>query len=241
VQARTRRIAVIAAVVLGVAFLWKFTPTGDVVLGFVAGMENAGPAGWAAFTAMYVGLTLLMVPASWIQGAAGYLLGPVFGFLFAWLTSLIAGSISFWLAGTTLRRFIERKARRDVRFLAIDRAIGDEGHKLVMLLRLSPVSPYNVVNYALGLTQVRFRDYVLGTALGSIPPVLIYTYIGSSVGNVEQLLEGSAAGQASWMHAVGLLTTIVATVLVTRFAQRAVAKALGTASDPPTPTQGSHA
>ena len=91
--------------------------------------------------------------------------------------------------------------------------------------RISPVMPFNVVSYALGVTRVRFRDYLLGTTLGAILPMALYTTIGASVGDLAALLAGEGVG-FGWVQVAGVALTVVATVLVTRVARSALAEAL---------------
>ena len=109
---------------------------------------------------------------------------------------------------------------------AIDTAVAREGWKIVALLRLSPVVPFNLLNYVFGVTRVRLRDYVIASWAGMLPGVVLYVYLGSLAGD---LAIGGAAGRtrtpAEWsLYAVGLLATGAVTVYVTRIARAALAK-----------------
>ena len=121
---------------------------------------------------------------------------------------------------------IEERLEDNQRFAAIDRAVGREGLKIVLLLRLSPVFPFNLLNYALGLTSVRFRDYLIASA-GMLPGTLLYIYAGKVVGDVARLA-GGASVQGPAYYAVlvlGLAATVVVTTIVTRTARRALREA----------------
>ena len=120
------------------------------------------------------------------------------------------------------RALIEQHLAGHNRFAAIDQAIGGDGFKIVLLLRLSPIFPYNLLNYALGLTKVRFTDYVLAS-IGMLPGSLLYTYYGKLAGNVATLAAGTPTGRGAGYYAVlglGLAATILVTTLVTRTARR---------------------
>ncbi len=222
----TRSIVVVVSLAAGLAVLYRFGPSPEQVVHAVEWMQALGPAGWLVFAVTFLVWTLLALPASWPQMIAGFLFGPVLGFLVASAASTLCSTAAFMLTRTRLRSVIASRLGGDVRFHSIDRAIGEGGVQLVAILRLSPLSPYNVVTYALGLTRVPLSHYVLGTALGSIPPLLLYTYLGSTVSDLSRLLDGSAAAESGWVTSVALVTTLVATALVTRFAQLALRRSL---------------
>jgi uncharacterized membrane protein YdjX (TVP38/TMEM64 family) len=144
--------------------------------------------------------------------------------------SVTAATIAFLLGRTVARGWIAERVQRDPRFAAVDAAIEREGLKIVLLLRLSPVIPFNVLNYALGLTRVRLRDYVLGSFVGMLPGTFLYVYLGSLVTTAASLGSGGAsAGTAQ--HAIywgGLAATVLVTLFVTRLARRALGAALET-------------
>ena len=117
---------------------------------------------------------------------------------------------------------IALKIEGNERFAAIDKAVANEGWKIVGLTRLSPVFPFTILNYAFGLTQVKLRDYVLASWIGMMPGTVMYVYLGS--------LAKAASGERThstgeWvLYGVGLLATVVVTVFVTRIAKQALAK-----------------
>ena len=112
------------------------------------------------------------------------------------------------------------------RFAAIDRAIAADGRRITFLLRLSPVFPFNLLNYALGLTRISFADFALA-CLGMLPGTLLYVYLGSLAGDLAAIAGGAATSQGGWLQRgfflVGLAITAVVTILITRTARRALA------------------
>ena len=119
---------------------------------------------------------------------------------------------------------VERRLEGNARFVAIDRAVAEQGLKIVTLLRLSPVFPFNLLNYSLGLTRVRLVDYVLA-CFGMLPGTLLYVYYGRLAGDVAALASGVASDRdaAYWVVlGLGLVATIAVTTIVTRIARRAL-------------------
>ena len=113
------------------------------------------------------------------------------------------------------------------KFGAIDKAVGAEGRKIVFLLRLSPIFPFNLLNYGLGLTRVSFVDFATAS-IGMLPGTLLYVYYGKLAGDVAALAGGAAPEKGTAYYAVlilGLVATIVVTTLVTRTASRALKEA----------------
>lgn len=222
---RTRRLLAAGALLALIALAAAGTSQIDRMIAGLEWVRGAGPIGWVVFAAVYVGATVAAVPASFLHGAAGFLLGPIGGFVVASIGSTGSSCISFMLGRTALRSLVAERAARDPLFRAVDASIGEGGAYLVALLRLSPLSPFNLISYGLGVTRVPLRQYVLGTWVGSIPPVALFAYIGSTVGDLADLLGGGAV-QGMAPRIVVLVCTLVASLLVARFAQRALNRAL---------------
>lgn len=200
-------------------------------LSLVSWSRDSGVAGALVYAAAYVASTVLLLPASILTLGAGFAWGPVVGVAIVSPVSVLAATAAFALGRTLLRARVERRVAQDPRFAAIDRAVGDNGLKLVLLLRLSPVLPFNLLNYALALTRVSLRDYVLGSALGMFPATVLYVYLGSLVTNGAALLAGElpAAGAAGTaLYWGGLLASILVVVQVTRVARTELRKLLAT-------------
>jgi len=226
--ARRRPIGPILLVVAGLAALiLAGRQVGGLLPGFAAWVERLGFWGPLAFVAGYSIATVAFAPGSVLTLAAGAIFGIVEGTLYV-LTGATAGSLAAFLVARYLARAaVERKLAGNQRFAAIDRAVGSAGFKMVLLLRLSPVFPFNLLNYALGLTSVSFRDYALAS-IGMLPGALLYIYYGKLAGDVARLAGGVAVERGAGYYAIlilGLIATAAATALVTRVARRALTEA----------------
>lgn len=228
------RLAVGLAVIVSVVLLGRWL--GGYVTAFAAWVDGLGAAGPLAFIAAYAVATVAFVPGSILTLTAGAVFGLAGGTTYAFAGATLGASIAFLAARHVLREPVERKLRGDERFQAIDDAIGGQGRGIVFLLRLSPVFPFNALNYALGLTGVRFRDYLLAS-VGMLPGTLLYVYFGKLLGDVALLgggLEGIERGPAYYaVLGLGLVATVLVTALITRTARRALrAKTDATVSHP---------
>lgn len=192
-------------------------------------VESLGSWGPVMFVVGYVIATVALVPGSLLTLAAGALFGIGRGTAIAFLSATLGASLAFLVSRHVARDQIERRLAPDPRFLAIDRAISRQGRTIVLLLRLSPIFPFNLLNYALGLTRVRFLDFLIAS-IGMLPGTLLYVYYGRVAGDVARLAAGVPLQPTTGSHVllgVGLLATIAVTVLLTRTARRALHDAIG--------------
>jgi len=189
---------------------------------FLAWVQTVGPWGALILGGGYIPAALLFVPGSLLTLGAGFMFGVGVGTVAVSLGSTLGAAAAFLLGRTFARRAIEAKVSMNPRFHALDQAVKREGFKIVLLTRLSPVFPFNLLNYAFGLTQVSFRDYVLASWIGMLPGTIMYVYLGSAAQNLVVLSTGEAAGGAGRqvLFGLGLLATVAATVFVTRLARR---------------------
>ena len=137
---------------------------------------------------------------------------------------MIGSSCAFLVARYLARGAVERRFGDNARFAALDRAIGENGLKILFLLRLSPAFPFTFLNYAIGLTRISFRDYLLAS-LGMIPGTVLYVYYGKLIGDVAALASGAVPDRGASYYVflgIGLAATIAVTALVTRIARRAL-------------------
>ena len=134
----------------------------------------------------YVVATVAFIPGSVLTLAAGAIFGLGQGVIYVMIGATTGASLAFLLARFVAREAIAQRVAGNPRFAAIDRAVGREGFKIVVLLRLSPVFPFNMLNYGLGLTNVRFTDYV-AASIGMLPGSLLYTYSGFVAGDIVRL------------------------------------------------------
>jgi uncharacterized membrane protein YdjX (TVP38/TMEM64 family) len=196
---------------------------------FADWVSGKGTAGALLFVLGYIAATVAFVPGLLLTMAAGAIFGLVRGTALVFVAATLGASAAFLVSRYLARPLVERRLAGNDRFAAIDRAVGHEGRKIVFLLRLSPVFPFNLLNYALGLTKVRFRDYVLASA-GMLPATLLYVYYGKILGDVARVASGTPIPRGPEYYAllgIGLAATIVVTALVTRTARRALRDAIG--------------
>jgi uncharacterized membrane protein YdjX (TVP38/TMEM64 family) len=194
------------------------------VFQFAEWVQGLGPWGPAAFILGYVIATVVLAPGWILTMGSGILFGLAGGTLYTLIGATLGSSAAFLIARYAARGVVERKIAGNPKFAAIDRAVGREGWKIVALLRLSPVVPFNLLNYALGLTRVRFLHYV-AASVAMLPGTLLYVYYGKAIGSFAGLESGAKVerGIEYWIFlGAGLLATIVVTAYVTRLAGRAL-------------------
>ena len=198
-------------------------PVTEWLLAAVTTIQDLGTAGAVAYGVLYVVATVFMLPATPVTLGAGLLYGQWLGSLVVALGATTGATIAFLLGRTLLRDTVEGWMADRPSFRALDAAMADQGFKIVFLIRLSPVFPFNIINYGLGLTRVTLPQYVAASFLGMLPGVFLFVYIGTTLQNISELLEGGSAGSAGQgMYWVGLLATVAVTAVITRAARRAL-------------------
>ena len=204
---------------------------GGYVQSFAAWVDGIGAWGPAVFIVGYALAVAAFVPGSLLTLAGGAIFGVGAGTAYVFCAALLGSSLGFLIARYVARGAVERRLAGNEKFAAIDRAVGGQGRWIVFLLRLSPVFPFSLLNYALGLTSVRFADYLVAS-VGMLPGTLLYVYSGKAVGDVAALAGGAQheRGASEFaLLAVGLCATAIVTVLVTRIARRALDEATSAA------------
>jgi uncharacterized membrane protein YdjX (TVP38/TMEM64 family) len=223
-------LARIVLVVVGLAAVVVLgRQAGGYIPQFARWVNGLGFWGPVVFIIGYALATVAFVPGALLTLAAGAIFGLAKGVVYVFIAAMLGSSAAFLVSRYVARQAIERRLARNPRFAAIDRAVGAQGRKIVFLLRLSPVFPFNLLNYGLGLTQVRFADYVIA-AVGMLPGTLLYVYYGKLAGDVAALAGGAAPEKGAGYYGVlvlGLAATVVVTTIVTRTARRALKEATG--------------
>ncbi len=226
---RRSALKLVAAAAALVAFYLLARQTGQYIPQFAAWVEGLGFWGPLVFIAGYALAVVAFVPCALLTLTGGAIFGLLEGTVYVFVAAVLGSAGAFLVARYLARGAVERRVRENPRFDAIDRAVGDQGLKIVFLLRLSPVFPFNLLNYGLGLSQVSFRDYLVAS-LGMIPGTLLYVYYGKLAGDVAALAGGAAVEKDAAYYAVlivGLVAPVVVTTFVTRLARRALKEATG--------------
>lgn len=189
----------------------------------LAWTASAGLPGQAAFVGLYVLACVALLPGSVLTLGAGAAFGLWKGFALVSVGSTLGAGAAFLAGRYLLRDWVSRRLEKVSAFAAIAGAVGQEGWKVVLLTRLSPVLPFNLLNYGYGLTTVGLGEYLLASWIGMMPGTFLYVYLGAAAG--EAARGGSRARTpAEWaLYAGGLAATAVAAWLVGRTAKRALA------------------
>jgi uncharacterized membrane protein YdjX (TVP38/TMEM64 family) len=200
-----------------------FLPVKDWVKTFTDWVRTLGATGVVVFIAVYALATVLFLPGSIFTVAAGLVYGVVRGSAVALAGAIIGSTLAFLCGRYLVRKRVESAIAGNKKFAAIDEAIGEQGWKIVGLLRLSPVVPFNLSNYFYGVTAVAFWPYVLASAVGMLPGTVLYAYLGAA--GKAGLGAGGDQSPLKWVFlGVGLLATVTVTVIVSRTAKKALEK-----------------
>jgi uncharacterized membrane protein YdjX (TVP38/TMEM64 family) len=191
----------------------------------LAWIEGLGTGGAIAFILIYIAATVLFIPGSLLTLGGGAIFGVLWGSVYVFLGAAMGATLAFLVGRYLARDWVAQKIEGNTRFQAIDRAIAREGFKIVLLTRLSPIFPFNLLNYGLGITQVSLKHYVMGF-LGMIPGTIMYVYIGSLAGDLTMIGTQQANPETQriqWIiRIIGFIATVAVTVYVTRIARKAL-------------------
>ncbi|WP_008307707.1 TVP38/TMEM64 family protein [Leptolyngbya sp. PCC 6406] len=194
----------------------------------LAWIDGLGAIAPIAFIALYIVITVAFLPASVVTLGAGVVFGVVKGSLLVFVGAMLGATAAFLVGRYLARDWVGKRIAGNAKFQAIDEAIGREGRKIIFLIRLSPAFPFNLLNYALGLSKVSLKDYIAGTT-GIIPGTIMYVYLGSLAGNLATLGAGEQPSNPTitWtIRIIAFLATVAVTVYVTRIARKALAESV---------------
>lgn len=232
VQPPKRGVALKWKVLLGILLAaalvaaYRFLHVQDLLGTALEWIRGLGAMGPVIFLLIYILATIFFLPGSVLTLGAGAIFGLLRGSILVSIAATL-GAVSAFLVGRYLARgWVEKKIEGNDRFKAIDETVAREGWKIVGLTRLSPVFPFNLLNYAYGITKVSLRDYFLASWVGMLPGTVLYVYIGSLAGDLATLgTGGGSPNAAQWaLRVVGLLATVGVTVYITRIARSALRK-----------------
>jgi uncharacterized membrane protein YdjX (TVP38/TMEM64 family) len=195
-----------------------------LVAALLTRVQQIGPWGAVVLGAAYIPAAILFVPGSFLTLGAGFLFGPVKGTLVVSLGSTAGAAAAFIVARRVAHDWVSKHIAGWPKLAAISDAVEHDAFKVVLLTRLSPVFPFNVLNYAFGLTSVRFSSYILASWIGMLPGTIMYVLLGSAAGSLAVVLSGEAprsSGQQALL-VVGLLAAVLVAVMIGRSARRAL-------------------
>lgn len=194
-------------------------------------VEELGTVGAIAYIGIYNLATLLFVPGSILSIKGGCLFGLWQGLAYVSIAAICGATWAFLLGRYLSREWIRRKIGKNSQFQAIDRAVGRDGWKIVFLTRLSPIFPFNLLNYVFGVTQISLQDYILGS-VGMIPGTIMYVYIGSlatdlTTLNLSNLPTNNRTKILQWIiRIIGALATVAVTVYTSHLAKKALEQSI---------------
>jgi uncharacterized membrane protein YdjX (TVP38/TMEM64 family) len=226
---KNARIFIALAAVAGVVAAAHFFPLSAWISGFLDWVHGAGSLGSLSYFLFYAFGVVLFLPGSLLTMGAGFIYGPIWGTVLVSPASVVGATLAFLVGRFVAREWVARRIASSPKFAAIDEAIGRRGFYIVFLIRLSPVFPFTLLNYALGLTRVKLRDYIVASFLGMIPGTFLYVYLGSLITSAAQLLSGKRPAAGVWgevLFIAGLVATVIVTWVITRIARRALDRAL---------------
>jgi uncharacterized membrane protein YdjX (TVP38/TMEM64 family) len=220
------RLVVLVVIIIALFLAMRFLPVRDWLANFNNWVGQMGMAGIFIFIGVYAVATVLLAPGAILTIGAGFAFGLWKGFVAVSAGATLGASLAFLVARFIARDKIEAIAQRNDKFRKIDKAIGRQGAKLILLLRLSPVIPFNLSNYFYGMTGVKFWSYVLASWIGMMPGTFLYVYIGTAGKAAVAAAAGGEAMKHGWQYwistGIGLAATVVVTIWVTKIARDAL-------------------
>jgi uncharacterized membrane protein YdjX (TVP38/TMEM64 family) len=232
---KTLKLLAIAFLVVALIITAKYfnlqTSLNNLLQTALQWIESLGVWGPVMFIMIYILATVLFVPGSLLTLGAGAIFGALWGSVFVSIAATLGATAAFLVGRYFARNWVAKQIESNEKFKAIDRAVATEGWKIVGLTRLSPIFPFNLLNYAFGITQVSLRDYFFASWIGMMPGTVMYVYIGSLFGSIAAIasgMQGRTRTPAEWtLYGVGLVATIVVTIYVTRIAKKALETKIG--------------
>eukprot|EP00741_Cyanophora_paradoxa_P020860 tig00021318_g20138.t1 len=224
-------ISIVVVVGVLVLRLDRYLP---IVLEWISNQGILGPILLAVAHAI---CTVILFPGSVLCFGAGFLFGWFLGTIAVFVGETLGALLAFLLGRTLLADLVERLAQSHPKFLLMDRAIEQQGWRIVFLLRLSPILPFNVINYMLAVTKIRFHDYAMATAAGVFPSTWLFVYVGSTANDIADITKGlSGQDKTSQIVLMSVCTvlTIISVVLVTFYSKRAMQRVM---QEPPPPAE----
>ncbi|KAL7251887.1 hypothetical protein ACSBR1_013688 [Camellia fascicularis] len=195
--------------------------------------QDLGPWGPLVLVVAYIPLTVLAVPASILTLGGGYLFGLPVGFIADSIGSTAGAAAAFLLGRTIGRSFVASKLNDYPQFQAVAIATQKSGFKIIFLLRLVPIIPFNMLNYALSVTPIPLGKYILASWLGMMPVTLALVYIGTTLRDLSDVTHGwHDFSKAHWALIItGLVVSVVVLICVTKVAKDALERALAENED----------
>lgn len=219
------RAGLLAGAAIALCLAAVLFPVREQLAALLGWVGRRGALSGALLCLAWIPAAVLLVPGSVLTLGTGFLLGAGWGLVVVSIGSTIGATAAFLVGGRLGRDWVRERIGGHDRLRGVDGAIAREGFKVVLLLRLSPLIPYNALNYALSLTGVGLREYVIGSWLGMLPGTVLYVALGAGARSLTAAMTGAGERSLAWLAlgAAGLAATAAAVWLVARAARRALA------------------
>ncbi|MDY6802302.1 MAG: TVP38/TMEM64 family protein [Cyanobacteriota bacterium] len=219
---KLKTIAIIIAAVALLIIAQQFFDIQQRLIDALNWIRDLGAIGPVVFIIIYILAAVLFIPGSLLTLGAGFIYGVIKGSIFVSIASTLGATLAFIVGRYFARSWVSKQIEGKQKFKAIDEAVAEEGWKIVGLTRLSPIFPFNLLNYAFGVTQVSLRDYVVASWIGMMPGTVMYVYFGSLAESLATLGQGEKTPLQWALFGVGLLATFALTFYVTKIAREAL-------------------
>ena len=213
---------------LALVLLARYAELEKVITPVLQWIDSLGTLGAMAFVVIYTIATSICIPGSIMALAGGALFGKLMGSILVYISGLFGAYVAFWLGRSLLRNWIQRRLQKNIYLKTMNKVVVAEGWKIACLLHLSPIIPFNLLNYALGTSKISVKNFVFATAIGILPGVILYTFLGSTISDVTMVMAGMSDGadkKLQWLvSAIGILATLGLTVYSAQIARRQLEK-----------------
>ena len=203
---------IVAAILGAITVAWILLPVDEWIKQLKSWVDGLGTWGYLIFGLIYIAATIVLAPASPLTIAAGLIFGG-WGIPLVIVSASIGACLAFLIARHLARDRVKKAIDSRPKFKAVSDVVGEDGWKIVGLMRLSPAVPFNLQNYFFGVTEVKFWHYALATFFGIMPGSALYVYLGVIGGQAG----GGSGGSLKWvLLGAGLIATIIVTVFVSK-------------------------
>lgn len=198
------------------------------ILDWMEIIQQAGMMGWCLFIILYALCCLFFIPASLLTIAAGAVYGFWGGCALVLVGNALGSILNLLVARFFLRGWAAERIARYPRLMALEKAMAHDDWKLVFLSHLSPIMPFSLINYSLGMTNISFWRFLWATELGAVPMTFVYVYIGTLIGNLARIVpELQQHRPLEWtFQGIGLVLTIGITIYIARLTSRVLKQRL---------------
>ncbi len=211
---------IFAAILVGITVAWFLLPVDEWIKQLKGWVDGLGAWGYVIYGLIYIGATIVLAPGAPLTIAAGLIFGG-WGIPLVIVAATIGACLAFLIARHLARDRVKKAIDSRPKFKAVSDVVGEDGWKIVGLMRLSPAVPFNLQNYFFGVTEVKFWHYALATFFGIMPGSSLYVYLGVIGGEAG----GGSSSTLKWVFlGAGLVATIIVTVFVSKKANEKLKK-----------------